>query len=362
MNKFSDAEAAVRDLVDNGFKRDSISMVANKEYEGGYLESEGKQRAQSAGLAIGLTDATIPGIGPVIAGGPLASMFTGGGGIIGALTRLGVPDEHAHYYAEGVRRGGTLLTVESDDAFADKAADIIGRHEAVDIVQRAGQWKKTGWSRFDERAAAYTPEQRKREAVLPVVEEQVKVGKREVGKGGVRVHSYVIERPVEEKVSLREEHAKVERRPVERALKPGEEAFKETTIEIEERAEEPVVSKEARVKEEVVVGKEATERTEIIRETARRTDIDVDEDVDFQSHYKSNYASLGGDYESYKPGYGYARTMSRDKRYMNKEWPQIEGDVRKDWEKENPGTWERFKGAIRYGWDRMRGRPVKKAA
>jgi stress response protein YsnF len=381
MDTYTEAESLVRDLVDSGFERDSISIVANKEYAG-EKQSEGKQRAKgagkgagagavvggTAGLILGLTGLAIPGIGPVIAAGPIVAALTGAGvgaaagGIIGALTKMGVPEEHAQYYSEGVRRGGTLVTLTTDDASADRAADIMSRHGAVDIDKRSEQWKKTGWSRFDEKAAPYTAEQRQREAVLPVVEEEVRVGKREVAKGGVRVHSYVTERPVEEKVTLREEHAKVERRPADRPLKAGEEAFRETSFEIEERAEEPVVQKEARVKEEVVVGKEASERTETIRETARRTDVDVDEDADFRSHFKTNYASLGDAYESYSPAYRYAGTLSRDKRYTNKEWPQIENDVRTDWEKQNPGTWDKFKGAIRYGWDRMRGRAGRKAA
>lgn len=383
MDNYREAESLVQDLVKSGFDRDSISIVANKDDVGELREEgEGRKRAKGAakgagagaavggvaGLAIGLAGMAIPGIGPIVAAGPIASTLAGAGlgaaagGIIGALTKLGVPEEHAQYYAEGVRRGGTLVTVSCDDSLAQKCADIMGDHGAVEIEKRAEQWKKTGWKRFDERGEPYTAEQRARESVIPVVEEEVKVGKRAVSGGGVRVYSYVTETPVEEKVTLREERARVERRPVDRPLGAGEEAFKESSIEIKETSEEPVVSKQARVKEEVVVGKEVGERTETIRETARRTEVDVDADRDFRTHFESNYASLGDSYDEYSSAYNYADTLSEDKRYSGKDWSMIEHDVHQDWERRHPGTWDRFKGAIRYGWDRKRRRPIKKAA
>jgi uncharacterized protein (TIGR02271 family) len=110
-----------------------------------------------------------------------------------------------------------------------------------------------------------------------VVEEELKVGKREVERGGVRVESRVEETPVTEEVQLREERVHVERRPVDRPVTDTDKAFREGTLEVTERAEEAVVSKSARVVEEVVVGKEVEERTETVRDTLRRTDVDVQE-------------------------------------------------------------------------------------
>jgi uncharacterized protein (TIGR02271 family) len=118
-------------------------------------------------------------------------------------------------------------------------------------------------------------ELRDKEAVIPVVEEELRVGKREVEKGGVRVTSKVTETPVEEQVRLREEHVNVERRPVDRPLSEADNAFREGTIEVTERAEEAVVAKQARVVEEVVVNKDVNERTEQVRDTVHSTDVDV---------------------------------------------------------------------------------------
>ena len=115
---------------------------------------------------------------------------------------------------------------------------------------------------------------------IPIVEEQLHVGKREVSGGGARVSSHVEEVPVNEQVKLREEHVSVERRPVsgDSSRNPGDAAFQDRNIEMTETSEVPVVEKEARVTEEVVVKKSAQERTENVQDTVRRTQVDVDED------------------------------------------------------------------------------------
>jgi stress response protein YsnF len=121
---------------------------------------------------------------------------------------------------------------------------------------------------------------RTNEASIPIVEEEVNVGKREVRRGGVRLHSRIIERPVEETLRLREEKVRVERNPVSREASEAD--FHEETIEVDEYGEEPIVSKRARVVEEVNVGKEVHERQETVREKARKTEVDIEnvEDVD----------------------------------------------------------------------------------
>jgi len=117
-----------------------------------------------------------------------------------------------------------------------------------------------------------------REAVLPVIEEELQVGKREVETGGVRVTNRVTETPVEGQVSLREEHVNVERRPVNRPVSDADAvAFREGTIEVSEKAEQAVIGKQARVVEEVVIDKQATERTQTVRDTVKRTDVEVED-------------------------------------------------------------------------------------
>jgi hypothetical protein len=189
---FASANAAVRELTDNGIPRDDISLLASDatgeygRYVTGDAAMETSATAQGAGvgagigavigglggLLIGLGALAIPGIGPVLAAGPLAAALTGlagagagavaggiTGGLIGALVDMGVPEETAQYYAEGIRRGGTLVTVRTDDTMTDRAVDILNRHDPIDINERVSQWRESGWAGFDPNAQPYRAEE-----------------------------------------------------------------------------------------------------------------------------------------------------------------------------------------------------------
>jgi len=118
------------------------------------------------------------------------------------------------------------------------------------------------------------------EQSIPVVEETLRVGKRDTSTGRVRVRSYVVETPIEEQVTLRQEHVDVERRAVDRPVTDADRLFEDRTIEATETSEEAVVAKEARVTEEVVIHKDVDQRTETVRDTLRRTEVEVDRDTD----------------------------------------------------------------------------------
>src|SRR5919199_3289766 len=144
------------------------------------------------------------------------------------------------------------------------------------MVQRAQEGRSAGWTGW-EASRQRTGAEAGREEVIPVVEERLNVGKREVERGGVRVRSYVVEQPVQEQVNLREERVTVERRPVNQPV-AGDPShlLQEREIEVTETAERPVVNKEAVVREEVAIRKEAEERTETVQDTVRRTEVKVD--------------------------------------------------------------------------------------
>jgi uncharacterized protein (TIGR02271 family) len=114
--------------------------------------------------------------------------------------------------------------------------------------------------------------------VIPVVEEELRVGKREVSGGRVRVRSYVVETPVQEQVSLRQEHVSIERRPADRPISDADRTFQDRTIEATEKREEAVVSKDARVKEELVVKKDVDQRTQTVSDTVRKTEVEVEDE------------------------------------------------------------------------------------
>ncbi|MBJ6124411.1 YsnF/AvaK domain-containing protein [Microvirga sp. BT325] len=217
-----------------------------------------------------------------------------------------MPRDDARAYAEGVRRGHALIAVRCDDDETDRVVDILDDDDVLDIDERQSAWRSEGWSHqgsgaTDLGATATTSagmlggsalsgrddlyaEGRgsDRDEVIPVAEEELHVGKREVSHGRVRIRSHVTERPVQEQVSLREEHVSVERRPVEGTMRTGSanngDLFRERSIEMEERSEEAMVSKEARVVEEVVVRKDADRRTETVSDTVRKTEVEVDDE------------------------------------------------------------------------------------
>lgn len=189
-----DAERALDALISEGYDRAHISMVSSNvagEYDS-YLEQsrhddvvdadrtgtgdmdagEGAAVAGGIGAAIGgvggvlmgLGLLAIPGVGPALAAGPLVSGLVGAGigaaagGITGALVNAGVPEERAGEYAEGVRRGGTLLVVETTQPAVARAEEIMLAHGSIDIEERVKTWRDAGWTGFDERAEPFTPE------------------------------------------------------------------------------------------------------------------------------------------------------------------------------------------------------------
>ena len=232
-------------------------------------------------------------------GGDQSSLGTTGD-LASVLNDPSLPASDRETFAEGLRRGGYLLTVRADDLAAPEVVSILDETDAVDLDDRAGQWRSSGWAgpQIAETAQTQTQTQTRTEGLtaratgdtsqrlettqsldqgqsIPVIEEELKVGKRQVQRGGVRVRSFVVETPVHEQVTLREEHVSVERRPVNQPIRAGEEMLQERTVEFTETAEEAVVAKEARVVEEVVLRKDVEERVETIDETLRHTDVEI---------------------------------------------------------------------------------------
>jgi hypothetical protein len=166
------AYSAVQDLVDHGFARDTIGVMARDDTgsddhvttrvatpggPSGVAEGAGIGAALGGlgGVIVGLTGLAVPGVGPVIAGGLLALALTGAGmgaltgGLVGALTEVGIPKEHVHYYSEGLRRGGVLVVVATTDAMEELAMTLLSHHHPIDLHARAEEWRKDGGSRVD---------------------------------------------------------------------------------------------------------------------------------------------------------------------------------------------------------------------
>jgi uncharacterized protein (TIGR02271 family) len=277
----TDAEEAIERLVALGVPRTNCRLV------------EGGSTSQSSSSTSGSSSSYEQG-------GRIRDPYEAKG-FWDSLADLFIPDEDRYTYAEGLRRGGYLLSVNVTDAQYDKAVDILDDEGTIDIDERTQTWRKEGWSDKDyqsyrkgpsaatagqtdyerttgRKTSAQTSTKGQEEAI-PIVEEQLRVGKREVGGGRVRVRSYVVEQPVQEQVTLRDEKVSVERRPADRTLTGTEDAFRERTIEADERREEAVINKQARVKEEVVVRKDAEQRTETVSDKVRRTEVEIDDET-----------------------------------------------------------------------------------
>lgn len=173
-----DARSAVTALEEAGIASKDISIIANNNLDHeGYTETHAAAGAETGagigavagggvGLLTGLGVMAIPGVGPVVAAGWLAATAAGAvagavaggaaGGIIGSLVKAGVPEEHANVYAEGVRRGGSLVVAKVDEARVDDAAAILKRSNWVDPTERRRTYEEGGWKRFDDTSDPYT--------------------------------------------------------------------------------------------------------------------------------------------------------------------------------------------------------------
>ncbi len=194
---------------------------------------------------------------------------------LAGLKALDLPSKDLELLQNGLKSGGTLIVVRAEESYADTVEDVFERHYANKIDERSTSAQSRVPAIQAKDAAAVTGD-----AVIPVVEEELVVGKRRVERGGVRVFSRVVEKPVEEQVVLREEHTTVERYPVDRPISEAEVGrLQDQSLEVREMVEEAVVGKTARVVEEIHVGKESNERTQQVKDTVRKTQVEFEQIV-----------------------------------------------------------------------------------
>lgn len=177
---FDVATDAVEALVNDGFDRNNISIVAHNAGDR-YTGTEGVgthdvNAGEGAGFGaivgglVGLGVALIPGVGPVLAAGPLGAAVAAGigvvtgaatGGIVAGLIDFGVPENAAQYYAEGIRRGGALVSIEllDNDNRTGRAQEVLNSFGPVNIDERGAMYQEQGWTGFDENATPYNESQ-----------------------------------------------------------------------------------------------------------------------------------------------------------------------------------------------------------
>jgi uncharacterized protein (TIGR02271 family) len=240
-NTAAEAQQAVHQLEQAGFKLDYVD-VAHRE---------------AANQGVGRTsDDSI--------GGFFSSLFGGS------------DNDDARNYTAAAQRGSSVVTVHVDtNEESQRAAQLLDAAGAVDVDGgETATTQATGYAPQTTQTAQTSDAAQKAE----VIEENLQVGKRVEQTGGVRLRSRIVEKPVETSVRLREEHVTVQRTPVNRpATEADFTAFKEGQIEVTESAERAVVAKEAHVVEEVSLGKEVTEREQVIHDTVRNTEVEVEQ-------------------------------------------------------------------------------------
>jgi len=292
-------------------------------------------------------------------------------------------DAEVSAYSEHVRRGGAVLKVDvEDEPEVDVAREVLQSAGAVDIDERVSEWKQSGWSSgagpaattgrtmaADTAGASELIDRAESDEVIPVVREDLQIGKRTVKAGGVRVYSRLVEDQVHESVELREERARVDRRPVDRpATEADLRSLGERSIEVEESVERPVVQKTARVVEEISVGKDVRQQRADIQETVRHTEVDVqrtggdererayaDFERDYRSDFGTRFGTSGRRYEEVEPAYRFGHSLAADERYRSSRWEDVETQARSDWERRNSGSaWDDMKDAVRHAWERAK--------
>jgi len=296
-----------------------------------------------------------------------------GTGMLSLLKRMFGVDyriEHGHsspLYAEWLQKGGILVAVNTDDQHIAQATRILATYGSTVTTSRVSRPEVAARTPVIEdepvRSFAGTDIDRDQKK-LEVIEEELHVGKRKVQRGSIRVIKHVTETPVEETINLRDETVIIERRTLNRIANEADlRELADSRFEIIETAEEPVVSKEAHVKEEITISRKVFDHTEKIRDTVRRTEVDIQgmepgriRDVEFRKDFTARFADSGRGYSEFAPAYELGTTLACDDRYRNRDWADIERDAQRRWESKRPGSWNEFAEAVRHGWNTMRRR------
>ena len=246
------AKSAVTDLVTAGVSRSSI----DQHMEGGsYLGGSSSLETR-----------------PVESKGFWSSLFGG------------ETHDDTSVYDENLTSGGSVVTVRAvSDAEYDHVAAILERHDPVDVDNHMGRSSVIETTTTDTYGTAPVAAKpvatgvASDDATLSLSEESITVGKRMVNRGSTRIRRYVVEKAVEENVTLRDEKVTIERRPVTAGSAVSDTAFTDKVIEMTETGEEAVVGKTARVVEEVALRKEAVDHVETVRDTVRKEEVEIEE-------------------------------------------------------------------------------------
>ena len=248
------ANAAIADLKTAGVPDAAISLHAGT-----------TMTSDATGSAVGGVSSGMASTQPAREKGFWSSLFGG------------ETDTDSAVYDRSLESGSSVVTVRSPDEHVTRLMEILESHNPIDIDERTAGYGLAKTATTATAPMAATGVASATGDKLQLSEENLAVGKRVVNKGGTRIRRYVVETPVTETVSLHDETVTLERRPVTDGRSLAADEFSEKTIEMTASAEEAVVSKTARVYEEVGLRKAATDRTETVSDTVRKEEVEIEQ-------------------------------------------------------------------------------------
>lgn len=369
----NDARAAIEELISAGFDRSDVSLLASNRWtddEIGVATVNADQMGSDVatgiatggalgglgGVLLGLGALAIPGLGPIIAAGPLVAGLAGAGigaavgGLVGALVNWGIPPDEADVYAESVRRGGILVGLKTDEAHVEVAVAIMNRYGPIDIERRSAYWRATGWTGYEASSAAWSPDEVAADEIAysdyldystyaPAYREHYDSIYRNAGR------QYIWYEPAY-RYGYNLAHDK---------HYAGHEVWDDLELEARRGWEQTDYAVERAwndIKDAVRSGWE---------EVKDAFDIDSDYGLfepSFREHYDSVYAGRGFDYDWYSPGYRFGYGLAMDDRWNEYDsWDQLEVEARREWEQSETAfgrLWDDVKDAIRRGWEEVR--------
>lgn len=193
-----------------------------------------------------------------------------------ALAAMEMPDKDYDHLKDGLHNGGIVVAVSAGEEQAGEVERIFTKHSA-DQIDEVEKKKVSEAAEVAPMAALASADSAQGDEVIPIAQEELVVGKRQVDMGGVRVVRRIVEVPVTQSIDLHEERVVVERRAVNREVTASDMAYGDQTLEVTATGEEAVVGKNARVVEEVLLDKVGSERTETIHDVVRHTEVDVEQ-------------------------------------------------------------------------------------
>jgi hypothetical protein len=367
-----DAEGTIRDLEDRGFSRDQISLVAGDKNGEMSRRTSGETSgaAQGAGigagvgaalggvggLLVGLGALAIPGIGPVLAAGPLAAALGGiagagagavaggaAGGLIGGLTEMGVTEDQAQNFAEGIRRGGTLVTLMADENRSGQAKDIMNNHNPVDVNERASQWRQSGWQGFNSQGEPGDIRRDQEMGSNATFGGNSTTGAA-TGSGNFDTGRAMDDDEMGDSGMGAATMNDTGTTGMDNHPQPRATGYTDYSGDVNRGGNVDVTPPPADTTPIGMEGYTGTDRGLGSRNFAFYEN-------DFRNHFSSAYASRGMAYNDYVPAYQYGYDLGNNPDYQGQSWTVVEPEARSYWEERNPGTWDQIKDAVKHAWE-----------